>query len=56
VNRDKTALVEVDCNTGKELKNLFVTIPDITDAQYSRKKQQISFVIYETGKRKTLPG
>jgi dipeptidyl aminopeptidase/acylaminoacyl peptidase len=52
VNRDKTALVEVDCNTGKELKNLFCNDTlNITDAQYSRKKQQISFVIYETWKK-----
>lgn len=52
VNRDKTALVEVDCNTGKELKNLFCNDTlNITDAQYSRKNQQISFVIYETWKK-----
>lgn len=52
VNRDKTALVEVDCNTGKESKILFCNDTlNITDAQYSRKKQQISFVVYETWKK-----
>lgn len=52
VNRDKTALVEVDCNSGKELKVLFANDSiNITEAQYSRKKQQMSFVVYETWKR-----
>ncbi|TKC07720.1 S9 family peptidase [Pedobacter frigoris] len=52
VNRDKAALVEIDCNTGKENKVLFGndTI-NITDAQYSRKKQRLSFVVYETWKK-----
>lgn len=52
VNRDKAALVEIDCNTGKENKVLFGndTI-NITDAQYSRKKQRMSFVVYETWKK-----
>lgn len=52
INRDKTALVEVDCNTGKEVKNLFCNDTlNITDAQYSRKQQKISFVVYETWKK-----
>lgn len=52
INRDKTALVEVDCHTGKEVKNLFCNDTlNITDAQYSRKKQKISFVVYETWKK-----
>ena len=52
INRDKTALVEVDCNTGKEVKNLFCNDTlNITEAQYSRKKQKISFVVYETWKK-----
>ncbi|SMC65152.1 S9 family peptidase [Pedobacter africanus] len=52
VNRDKTALVEVDCNTGKELKNIFCNDTlNITDAQYSKKKQKLSFVVYETWKK-----
>jgi dipeptidyl aminopeptidase/acylaminoacyl peptidase len=52
VNRDKTALVEVDCNTGKEIKNIFCNDSlNITDAQYSKKKQKLSFVVYETWKK-----
>ncbi|MBB5439921.1 dipeptidyl aminopeptidase/acylaminoacyl peptidase [Pedobacter sp. AK017] len=52
VNRDKTALVEVDCNTGKEIKNIFCNDSlNITDAQYSKKNQRISFVVYETWKK-----
>lgn len=52
VNRDKSALVELDCSTGKEVKVLYGndTI-NITEAQYSRKKQRMSFVIYETWKK-----
>lgn len=52
INRDKTALVEVDCNTGAEIKNLFCNDTlNITEAQYSRKKQKMSFVVYETWKK-----
>jgi dipeptidyl aminopeptidase/acylaminoacyl peptidase len=52
INRDKTALVEVDCNTGKEVKNLFCNDTlNITEAQYSRKKNKMSFVVYETWKK-----
>lgn len=52
VNRDKSALVEVDCNTGKELKVLYGNDSlNITDAQYSRKKRGISFVVFETWKK-----
>jgi len=52
INRDKAALVEVDCNTGKEVRNLCCndTI-NITEAQYSRQKQKMSFVVYETWKK-----
>jgi dipeptidyl aminopeptidase/acylaminoacyl peptidase len=52
VNRDKAALVEIDCNTGKEIKVLYGndTI-NITDAQYSRRKQRMSFVVFETWKK-----
>ncbi len=52
VNRDKAALVEIDCSTGKEIKVLYGndTI-NVTDAQYSRKKQRMSFVVYETWKK-----
>lgn len=52
VNRDKAALVEIDCNTGKEIKVLFANdTANITDAQYSRKKKRLSFVVYETWKK-----
>lgn len=52
VNRDKTALVEIDCNTGKEIKNIFCNDTlNITDAQFSRKKNKLSFVVYETWKK-----
>jgi dipeptidyl aminopeptidase/acylaminoacyl peptidase len=52
INRDKAALVEVDCNTGKELKNLFCNDTlNITDAQYSTKEHKMSFVVYETWKK-----
>ncbi|WP_448635987.1 hypothetical protein [Pedobacter panaciterrae] len=55
VNRDKGALVELDCKTGKEIKVLFgdETI-NITDAQYSRRKQKMSFVVYETWKKRSI--
>lgn len=52
INRDKCALVQVDCNTGKEIKILFGNDTlNITDAQYSRKKNKMSFVVYETWKK-----
>lgn len=52
INRDKSALVQVDCNTGKEIKVLFSNDTlNITDAQYSRKKNRMSFVVYETWKK-----
>lgn len=52
INRDKAALVEVDCHTGKELRNLVCNDTlNITEAQYSRKQQKISFVVYETWKK-----
>jgi dipeptidyl aminopeptidase/acylaminoacyl peptidase len=52
VNRDKSALVELDCTTGKELKVLYGNDSvNVTDAQYSRKKHKMSFVVYETWKK-----
>ncbi|EDM37387.1 putative peptidase [Pedobacter sp. BAL39] len=52
VNRDKAALVEVDCHTGKELKVLFGSDTlNVTDATYSRKKSRLSFAVYETWKK-----
>jgi dipeptidyl aminopeptidase/acylaminoacyl peptidase len=52
INRDKSALVQVDCNTGKEIRILFGNDTlNITDAQYSRRKKRMSFVVYETWKK-----
>jgi dipeptidyl aminopeptidase/acylaminoacyl peptidase len=52
VNRDKSALVELDCTTGKELKVLYGNDSvNVTDAQYSRKNRKMSFVVYETWKK-----
>lgn len=51
-NRNKSALVEINCNTGKELRVVYGNDNiNITDAQYSRKKQKMSFVVYETWKK-----
>jgi dipeptidyl aminopeptidase/acylaminoacyl peptidase len=52
VNRDKNALVELDCLTGKEDKILFISDTlNVVDAQYSESKKRISFVICETWKK-----
>ncbi|WP_457287442.1 S9 family peptidase [Pedobacter sp. UYP24] len=52
VGRDKSALVEIDCNTGKEVKVLYGNDSiNVTDAQYSRKKKKMAFVVYETWKK-----
>ncbi|WP_449435525.1 hypothetical protein [Pedobacter steynii] len=55
VNRDKGALVEIDCKTGKEIKVLFgsETI-NITDAQYSRKNRKCPSLYMKPGKRKSI--
>lgn len=52
INRDKSALVQVDCNTGREQKVLFSNPKlNVTEAQYSKRKKRISFVVYETWKK-----
>lgn len=52
VNRDKCALVEIDCNKGKESKVLFSNDTlNVVDAQYSSSKKKFSFVICETWKK-----
>jgi len=52
VNRDKNALVEIDCVTGKEKKVLFSNDSlNVVDAQYSRSKKMMAFVICETWKK-----
>ena len=52
VNRDKNALVELDCNTGKETRVLFANDTlNVVDAQYSRSKKRMAFVVCETWKK-----
>lgn len=52
VNRDKNALVELDCSTGRENKILFKNDTlNVVDAQYSKSKKTISFVVCETWKK-----
>jgi dipeptidyl aminopeptidase/acylaminoacyl peptidase len=52
VNRDKNALVEINCITGKEEKVLFSNDTlNVVDAQYSRSKKMMAFVICETWKK-----
>lgn len=52
VNRDKNALVELDCTTGKEKSVLFANDTlNVVEAQYSRQKGKMSYVVYETWKK-----
>lgn len=52
VNRDKSALVELDCHTGKETRVLFANDSlNVVDAQYSKSTQRMAFVVYETWKK-----
>lgn len=52
VNRDKNALVEINCITGKEEKVLFSNDSlNVVDAQYSKSKKMMAFVICETWKK-----
>lgn len=52
-NRDKNALVELDCLTGKESKVLFANDSlNVVDAQYSTSKKKVGFVVCETWKNK----
>ncbi|RZK58412.1 MAG: S9 family peptidase [Pedobacter sp.] len=51
-NRDKSALVELDCNTGKEKGVLFANDTlNVVDAQYSRQKGKMAYVVCETWKK-----
>ncbi len=52
VNRDKSALVELDCATGKERSVLFAndTI-NVVDAQYSKHRGKMDYVVYESWKK-----
>lgn len=52
VNRDKNALVELNCATGKEDKVLFSNDTlNVVDAQYSKSKKNMTFVVCETWKK-----
>jgi dipeptidyl aminopeptidase/acylaminoacyl peptidase len=52
VHRDKNALVELDCNTGRETKVLFGNDTlNVVDAQYSTRKKRMGFVVCETWKK-----
>lgn len=51
-NRDRMALVELDCVTGKEHKVIYSNPEvDVTDATYSLKKGKLIFASYETWKK-----
>lgn len=52
VGRDKNALVELDCKTGKENQVLFSNDSlNVVEAQYSMSKKRIAYVVCETWKR-----
>jgi dipeptidyl aminopeptidase/acylaminoacyl peptidase len=52
VHRDKNALVELDCKTGRETKVLFGNDSlNVVDAQYSTSKKRMGFVVCETWKK-----
>lgn len=52
VNRDKSALVELDCKTGKERSVLFANDTlNVVDAQYSKNRGKMDYVVYETWKK-----
>lgn len=52
VKRDKNALVELDCKTGRETKVLFANDSlNVVDAQYSRSRKRMGFVVCETWKK-----
>ena len=51
LNRDKKALVELDCNTGKENRIIFESKDvDITEGDYSSRKK-LNYALYETWKK-----
>ena len=52
VNRDKSALVELDCTTGKEKSILFANDSlNVVDAQYSKIRGKMDYVVYERWKK-----
>lgn len=55
VNRDKNALVEVDCLTGKEKSVLFYNDTlNVVDAKYSALTGKMDYVVYETWKKEKV--
>jgi dipeptidyl aminopeptidase/acylaminoacyl peptidase len=51
-NRDKNALVEINCSTGKENKVLFGNDSlNVVEAQYSVSRKNMTFVVCETWKK-----
>jgi dipeptidyl aminopeptidase/acylaminoacyl peptidase len=55
VGRDKSALVELDCLTGKEKRVLFENDTlNTVDAQYSKKRGEMDYVVYESWKKQKL--
>ncbi len=51
INRDKTALVEINAEDGKEMKVIFACdSADIQEAEYSKNKHRIEFVSWEAAK------
>lgn len=52
VGRDKNALVELDCTNGREKDVLFANDTlNVVEAQYSKRRNKIDFVVYETWKK-----
>ncbi len=52
VNRDKNALVELDCISGKEKSVIFANDSlNVVDARYSRQKNKIAYVVCENWKK-----
>jgi len=52
VNRDKNALVEIDCKTGREKSVLFSNDSlNVVEAQYSASTKRVAFVVCESWKK-----
>jgi dipeptidyl aminopeptidase/acylaminoacyl peptidase len=52
INRDKLALVDFDCSTGKEIKVIYENPEaDILDVIYSKSSNKLSYLTYEISKR-----
>lgn len=52
LNRDKSALVALDCKTGKERSILFANDTlNVVDAQYSKNRGKMDYVVFESWKK-----